>query len=190
MFNYPSHRVKGESGVSRTYRTVAAAAVLAVLGPAAAAQAAPEDDAAELSQTIEIAWLMPGDFQGWATFPQTYLPGGVPACGEGAVQVDVYKYGTQEMRDRVHALIATGVLTSPADDSRFHTGRYRFVDLEPCSGLEPGDPLDPADPGDPGGPGDATDPVVPGASRDQGPATAPPPALPARALKADPTYAG
>lgn len=159
--------------MSRTYRAAAAAALLVLLTPAAA-QAAPEDDAAELSQTIEVAWLMPGDFQGWATWPQTYLPGGVPACGEGAVQVDVYKYGTQEMRDRVAALVATGVLNSPADDSRIATGRYRFVELEPCGPVNPGEPQNPGQPQDPGLP---TTPTAPRA-------------LPAKPHLVHPTYAG
>ena len=163
------------------------AALLVLLTPAAA-QAGPEDDAAELSQTIEVAWLMPGDFPGWATWPQTYLPDGVPACGDGAVQVDVYKYGTQEMRDRVAALVATGVLTSPADDSRIATGRYRFVELEPCSPIDPGVPLDPQDPGpeDPG-PQDPGVPTAPGGPIDP---SFLPRALPARPLVVAPTYAG
>lgn len=163
--------------MKRAYRATAAAALLVLLTPAAA-HAGPEHDAAELSETIEVAWLMPGPFQGWATWPQTYLPDGVPACGEGAVQVDVYKYGTQEMRDRVAALVATGVLNSPADDSRIATGRYRFVELEPCEPVGPGDPQDPADPQDPGRPLEPTDP------------TSPPRALPARPMVVIPTYAG
>lgn len=187
----------------RTYRTLAATAALAVLVPATGAQADPEHDAAELSQTIEVAWLMPGPFEGWATFPQTYLPDGVPACGEGAVQVDLYRYGTQEMRDLVHELTSGGVLASPADDARVAAGRvYRFVELEPCGPLGPGtptDPGDPADPDDPADPGDPTGPGVPGPVSDAGdvdgargtlpPADAPR-ALPARAHTAVPTYAG
>lgn len=169
----------------RTYRAAAAVAALAVLGPATAAHAAPEDDAAELSQTIEVAWLMPGPFQGWATWPQTYLPDGVPACGEGAVQVDVYKYGTPEMRDRVHALVGTGLLTSPEDDSRIATGRYRFVELEPCDPLGPGGPLDPDDPVDPAEP---ADPGTDQPGQAGGPGA--PPALPARPHLLTPTYAG
>lgn len=169
----------------RTYRAVAVAVALVVLGPAAA-HAGPEHDAEELSETVEVAWLMPGPFRGWATWPQTYLPAGVPACGEGAVQVDTYKYGTQEMKDRVAALVATGVLNSPADDARISTGHYRFVVLEPCSPLEPGNPLDPDDPGDPGDPADPGDPQVqPG-----GLTVTPPRALPARPHVAIPTYAG
>lgn len=161
----------------RTYRAVAAAALLVLLTPAAA-QAGPEHDAAELSQTIEVAWLMPGPFQGWATWPQTYLPDGVPACGEGAVQVDTYKYGTQEMRDRVAALVATGVLRSPADDSRISTGRYRFVELEPCEPVGPGEPQNPGEPSIPSTPTDR-----PGTG-------AAPQALPARAVVVLPSYAG
>ncbi len=171
----------------RTYRAAVAAALLALLAPATAAQAAPEDDAAELSQTIDVAWLMPGPFQGWASWPQTYLPGGVPACGDGAVQVDTYKYGTQEMRDRVAALLATGVLRSPEDDSRFATGRYRFVELEPCEPVGPGEPQNPGNPenpGEPQGPGNPQEPGQPG-----GPTSAPP-ALPARPHLVSPTYAG
>lgn len=167
----------------RTYRAAAAAALVVLLTPATA-QAGPEHDAAELSQTIEVAWLMPGSFQGWATWPQTYLPGGVPACGEGAVQVDTYKYGTQEMRDRVAALVATGVLRSPADDSRISTGRYRFVELEPCDPVDPGYPQDPEDPE---APGEATTPVTPTERPGTG---AGPRALPARAVVALPSYAG
>ena len=75
----------------------------ALLVPVGAAYAAPQDDQAELSQTIQVAWLMPGPFTGYATFPQTYLPGGVPECGTGGVQVDIYKYGTDEVRALVEA---------------------------------------------------------------------------------------
>jgi len=131
----------------RTFAAALLAAALVV--PATAAHAAPEDDAAELSQTIEVAWLMPGPFQGYATFPQTYLPGGVPECGPGGVQVDVYKYGTPEVRALVDALLAGGVLTSPADDARVSAGRQHwFVDLEPCEPTDPTDPTDPVDPPD------------------------------------------
>lgn len=175
--------------MNRTYRAVAAAALLVLLTPAVA-QAGPEHDAAELSQTVEVAWLMPGPFQGWATWPQTYLPGGVPACGDGAVQVDVYKYGTQEMRDRVAALVATGVLTSPADDARIATGRYRFIDLEPCAPIGPGGPLDPDDPADPQDPGDPQRPGEVLTSADSASRPAPPRALPARPFTVLPTYAG
>lgn len=181
----------------RTYGAFAGIATLALLLPATAAHAGPEDDAAEMSQTIEVAWLMPGPFQGWATFPQTYLPDGVPACGEGAVQVDLYKYGTQEMRDRVHALVATGVLTSPEDDSRIAAGRvYRFVELEPCEPTGPGTPTDPGTPtvpGTPTNPGVPTDPgrpADPTGPTDRAAPTRAPSALPARAHVAVPTYAG
>ena len=155
----------------RTYRALVAAFALAVVAPASAAVAGPEHDAAELSQTIEVAWLMPDPFHGYATFPQTYLPGGVPSCGEGAVQVDVYKYGTPEVRDLVHQLLARGVLTSPADDARVATAPrvYWFVELTPCSPVDPGVPIDPGTPVDPG---------------------PPPTALPARPLVALPAYAG
>ena len=171
----------------RTYRTALVAAALAVVAPATAAHAGPEHDAAELSQTVEVAWLMPGQFQGWATFPQTYLPGGVPACGEGAVQVDVYKYGTQEMRDLVDALVAGGVLTSPEDDSRIAAGNangriFRFVELKPC-----GTPVGPGTPDDPGNPGAPGVPTGPG---DRSTATSTPKALPARAHTMVPSYAG
>jgi hypothetical protein len=179
---------KGSLLMERTYRAAAAMALaLATLGPVTAAHAAPEDDAAELSQTIEVAWLMPGPYQGWATWPQTYLPDGVPACGEGAVQIDVYKYGTAEMRTRVAALVGTGVLTSPADDSRIATGQYRFVELEPCDPLSPGDSPDPGPPASPGGP---VDPSDPGDPRDRATPTVAPRAVPARAHLAQPTYAG
>lgn len=187
MINYTSHRVKGRCLVSRTYRAaLAAAATLAVLASGTSAHAGPEHDAAEMSQTVEVAWFMPGPFQGWATFPQTYLPGGVPACGDGAVQVDVYKYGTQEMRDLVDALLAGGVLTSPEDDSRIAAGNasgriFRFVKLEPCQPVDPGKPLDPQDPGDPAPPDDV---------HDRRPPTHAPRALPARPHILVPTYAG
>lgn len=126
-------------------RTLVAICAGLLLLPATSAVAGPADDAAELSQTIEIAWLMPGPFRGYATFPQTYLPGGVPECGPGGVQVDVYKYGTPEVRELVDALIAGGVLNSPADDARVSAGRQHwFVELEPCEG-DPGDPGDPPD---------------------------------------------
>jgi hypothetical protein len=169
----------------RTFLTAGLGAVLAV-GVPAAAQAGPEHDAAENSQTIEVAWLMPGPFRGYATFPQTYLPGGVPACGEGAVQVDVYKYGTPEVRRLVDELLARGVLTSPADDARVSPAprQYRFVELTPCDEIDPGipvdpgDPLDPGDPADPDDPGDPVDPVML------------PTALPARPIVAAITYAG
>ena len=128
-------------------RTIWAALLAAALVvPATAAHAAPEDDAAELSQTIEVAWLMPGPFAGYATFPQTYLPGGVPECGPGGVQVDVYKYGTPEVRALVDALLAGGVLNSPADDARVAAGRQHwFIDLPPCDPTDPTDPTDPPD---------------------------------------------
>lgn len=165
--------------MSRTLRLLVAAAVLAVAVPAAA-QAAPADDAAEGSQTIQVAWLMPGPFTGYARFPQTYLPGGVPECGDGGVQVDVYKYGTPEVQAFVDALLARGVLTSPADDARasFAPRVYWFVELVPCVTIDPGNPPGPVDPGDPGDPGD---PIEPSQS---------PSALPARPLTAAPTYAG
>lgn len=152
----------------RTYRTLVAAVVLAVLAPASAAVAAPEHDAAERSQTIEVAWLMPGPFNGYATFPQTYLPGGVPSCGEGAVQVDVYKYGTPEVRTLVQQLLAQGVLTSSADDARVATAPrvYWFVELTPCTSSDQGTRPNAVDRGDP------------------------PRALPARPSVAAPAYAG
>lgn len=129
-------------------RTFAASLFAALLLlPATAAGAAPSDDAAESSQTIEVAWMMPGPFQGYATFPQTYLPGGVPECGPGGVQVDVYKYGTPEVRALVDALLAGGVLNSPADDARVSAGRQHwFVDLEPCTPDGPDDPGEPTPP--------------------------------------------
>lgn len=163
----------------RTFGTTLAVAAL-VLAPSAGALAGPEHDAAELSQTIEVAWHMPGPFQGYATFPQTYLPGGVPACGEGAVQVDVYKYGTPELRQRVDALLAGGVLNSPADDARFATAprQFHFIELSPCAPVDPGEPVDPGDPLDPG------EPIDPGTPVD------PPSALPARAVVLAPAYAG
>lgn len=129
----------------RTILSTALAAALLV--PVGAAHASPQDDEAELSQTIQVAWAMPGPFRGFATFPQTYLPGGVPECGTGGVQVDVYKYGTDEVRALVDALVAGGVLTSPADDARVAAGRLHwFVALEPCPG-DPGDPTGPPETG-------------------------------------------
>lgn len=172
--------------MSRTVGWALAAVACAVALPVGAASAAPEDDAAELAQTIEVAWLMPGPFQGWATWPQTYLPDGVPTCGDGAVQIDVYKYGTPEMRERVQALITVGVLRSPDDDSRIHTGRYRLIPLEPCEPVVPGTPTDP---GGPGHPGDPQTPADPGRPTDRTTRSAPT-AFPARPLTAVPTYAG
>ncbi len=135
----------------RTILSTALAAVLLV--PASAAHSSPQDDDAELSQTIQVAWAMPGPFRGFATFPQTYLPGGVPECGTGGVQVDVYKYGTAEVRALVDTLVAGGVLTSPADDARVAAGRVHwFVALEPCSG----DPTDPPEIGVEGAGGTVT----------------------------------
>ena len=174
----------------RTYVARAAAVALALLLPATAAHAGPEHDAAEMSQTVEVAWLMPGPFQGWAPFPPTYLPGGVPPGGAGAVQVDLYKYGTQEMRDRVHALVATGVLNSPEDDSRIATGVYRFVELQPCAPTGPGVPTGPGTPTDPGAPTDPGRPSEPAAPGDRTVTSRAPAALPARAQVALPTYAG
>jgi hypothetical protein len=165
-------------------RTIVAALLAAAITiPATAASAAPEDDAAELSETIEVAWAMPGTFQGYATFPQTYLPGGVPECGEGGVQVDVYKYGTPEVRALVDELVAGGVLASPADDARVAAGRVHwFVALQPCDPTDPGFPEDPDDPDDPLLPGGPTngDPPVEVLPTAQG-------AVPIRAL---PAYAG
>jgi hypothetical protein len=133
---------------------VAAALAAALVVPATAAYAAPEDDAAEASETIQVAWKMPGTYRGYATFPQTYLPGGVPACGEGGVQVDIYKYGTAEVRALVDTLLAGGVLNSPADDARVAAGRVHwFIELEPCDPSDPTFPDDPADPDDPDDPG-------------------------------------
>jgi len=122
----------------RTRTAVLPLALLALAVPVAAS-ATPTDDA-ELSQTIEVAWLMPGPFHGYATFPQTYLPDGVPECGDGAVQVDVYKYGTAEVQALVDALLAGGVLTGPEADARVSAGReHYFVELEPCeTDTEPG----------------------------------------------------
>lgn len=153
----------------------------ALLVPVGAAHAAPQDDQAELSQTIQVAWLMPGPFNGYATFPQTYLPGGVPECGTGGVQVDIYKYGTDEVRALVDALVAGGVLTSPADDARVAAGRQHwFVALEPC----PGDPTDPTDPPDTGVEGTG------GTAGTPGPVTAVAPSAGAVPVVVQPSYAG
>lgn len=105
-------------------------AILALMVPAAA-HATPTDEA-EMSQTIWVAWQMPGPYLGYASWPQTYLPNGIPECGEGGVQMDEYKYGTDDIREKVDALLATGVLNSPADDSRVATRDYYFLPLEPC----------------------------------------------------------
>lgn len=165
----------------RTVVAILLAAALAI--PATAAYAAPADDAAESSETIQVAWAMPGPYRGYATFPQTYLPGGVPECGEGGVQVDIYKYGTPEVRALVDALVAGGVLASPADDARVAAGRtHWFIGLEPCDPVDPQLPTDPTDPDDPLLPG--------GPTNGDGPIRVLPTALGAVPIRALPAYAG
>ena len=150
-----------------------ALAVVALLVPAGTPATATPTDEAETSQTIWVAWKMPGPFLGYATWPQTYLPDGVPACGEGGVQVDEYKYGTEGIREKVHALLDIGVLNSPADDSRVATRQYYFVELKPC------------DPGQGQVPPEVIDPVVqPGTQGTPTPATAP------TAVLLQPAYTG
>lgn len=182
--------------------TVAALLAAALLVPASVAYATPEGDAAELSDTIETAWLMPGTFTGYAAFPQTYLPNGVPECGEGTVQLHLYRYGTPEVRSLVDALLAGGVLSSRSADVRISANRaLSFVELEPCSTDGPADPVDqpyppdPTDePTDPGYPTDEpTDPSTPTETPidpGQVPVEVLPAATSASAVVAAPTFTG
>lgn len=107
---------------------LAAFVALIFLGAPTAAQATEAPEEGEVSETKTMSWVLPnGGTAENVTWPQPLYVGQVPECGTSfTLQIDTYRYSTEEERAKVESYDDDGVLVYGEDWDTIVPNSWRF----------------------------------------------------------------